>query len=517
MILRGKLIQGQTSLSRFVLFFAVLSLLSCQNNYSKKNPVLILAIENYSPETNLCDWESGPEVQKMLNLFCERATSIKGVRSSSTYSAAALASLLFGSSEDRLTVKNNQTAVPASFESYPEKFYSLDFQTAFFASSPVFSRRTGISQGFSLFDDTTSVEKNFWGRDSLKLVTDFLRWKKDIKDSYYAVVTFSDLKFPWVLNKNSAGQEQPPGIESQIDSLEESLAELFQKLSSSPEWDNLWIVIVGLQGGRTEFHANQVYASIMPPKNKSALLNQLNNKNENLELFNFSKIFHRIILNESSVNFLDFPDTSEQKTIDRRILNIEPFWTETTPSGSQKRIAHLLSSKSSTVLHQTWLPIEAISSEDWRSVQIFSTENRNNSDLIAFLERVLSSKKTISFQDPCLRMIDLKIIEGGGSKKCDSAFLLSLQDWFRAEDANSSESDADSQLKESRQKALRLWQYLIQQKFIFRINQTLGQPLQLSTTQLDELLKVEMAIHLPSVRAQRIWLERHTDDIATKN
>lgn len=495
---RAFLIKGQIYRAfKFGLLLVIPLMAGCYSKPQTLPSVLILAVENYGPETSLCSWESNPQVQSALRLFCSEAVEIKSLQAAHRDSVPALASILYGASASDLKIDNNQQFVSADFESYAEKFHAAGARTAFFASSPLFMRRTGLAQGFDQFEETHKIEQLRWGRTPEQVIQSFLKWKSELtsRTPFYAVLTFSDLNFPWIRTTSLSGQERSRNLESQAEAIEEAWVSLFQKLSGDADWSNTWILVVGTQGVASSLNPHQVYGAVrVPPPMKWAYDSALE-----LNAAELSKSFHEQILGAPA------PRKPAPIPVDTDDLDPRPredFWIKLSASAErEKKLLALTPQKPDTAW---WALFEELEQGKSREFNRLVAREKLEIDSTAYWDRILLKRKDQTLQDTCIRMIDLKIFEGGGARTCESPTLLGLQEWFRALE----ESASEAKVKEARQKTLRAWHEIRSVRQIHLLNRALGSVLDLPLGVGREVLRTEMALRLPEAQMQKAWLDK---------
>lgn len=497
--------RGQTLARMFMVLLSLLSFCSCRHDLAKKPSVIIVAIENYGPEKALCNWESHPQVQQKLQAFCDRAIEFKSVHSVEKDTLPALGSFLFGAPAKRLGLENNNSFLKSQFESYAERMENQGYSTSFFGSSPLVMKRSGLGQGFEHFEESLQVEKLRWGRTSKKVVQSFLKWKHEQSTPTYSVLHISDLQFPWIQTINFSGQTRTRGYEGQVEELEESLSELFEKLQNEPDWQQTWVLVVGLQGGSSELHPRQVFTAIKAP---IAYQNKID-ASQSLDLVSLSYFLHSKLLSVHS----DEP-TADSTTLEEEKgkLTLQEYWLK--PDLISERLREYSQEKISDPNLDWWKLYELLVADKEIEFKSIVKNHKLDIDADAFWERLKTTKKMKSFQDPCLRLIDHRILQGDGSKHCDSVVIKSMQEWNRIEDETNSDSATENKLNEARQKTLKLWQELRAIRQAHLINRALGRPLEMPLSIGAEILRVEMSLRLPSAQTQRIWLEKHADDLA---
>ncbi len=489
-------------------FFLVLASVGCSKRPVTSPNVLILAVENLNAEDALCaeDLRPGVTSDSGLDQLCDEAVTLGSVRSVSRSALPSLASFLFGLPVQQMRLNGNHGYVPAEFESFPEKAYAKGWATGFFGSSPLFMRRSGLAQGFEVFEESAAVENLRWGRRADQITQSFLRWQNEQgKTPFYAVLTFSDLNFPWVKTTNLVGQERPHSIEGQLGAVSEAWLVLFRALNERKAWDNTWVIVTGLGGRGEPGKRNRVAGFLKPTLGAGSE----EFKERNMSLTEFSNLFHQTLFHLPAHTLPSEP-ANTAPTIEP-IANWPGGASWITPAASESRRRVFYNKIGSHPELAPWLLLELL--EQNKSQEFINLAHSTGPlDAQPFWERVLLKKRTQILQDPCLRMVDLRILEGGGSKTCNSATLLGLQDWMR----DSALGSEESHLREARQKTLRALHELRSIRRIQMINFALGHVYPFQMTKGFEILQTEMALRLPDQQGIRNWLDQAEPSLIEK-
>lgn len=231
----------------FITFVLLMSLvqLSCKTN--DKSSVLIIAVDELISTDVPC---SDNEDRSGFQLICQESVRFTHAFTPSTMSVPALASMLTGLYPYQHKVRHNGgPGLAAEFELASEVALRKEYRTAFFSGgAPVF-RRSGLQQGFELFED--NINPNFASlyRPLKKNIPLFTQWLRDIgTSSFFTVLYVPDLLFTATPTSTNLGEMRNLTFESQLEELDESLLELFNYLKSVNRWDNTTIILVGLNG-----------------------------------------------------------------------------------------------------------------------------------------------------------------------------------------------------------------------------------------------------------------------------
>ncbi|KHD89057.1 MAG: hypothetical protein OM95_05575 [Bdellovibrio sp. ArHS] len=165
-----------------------------------------------------------------------------------------MASLLTGLYPYQHKVRHNgRPGLAPELELASELALQQDYRTSFFSGgAPVF-RRSGLNQGFELFEDNLVPTFSSLFRPFKKNADAFMQWlHQDVgPDSFFSVFYVPDLIFTTTVTMTDLGETRNLSFESQLDELDESLYELFQSLKAANRWDNTTVVLVGLNGHTT--------------------------------------------------------------------------------------------------------------------------------------------------------------------------------------------------------------------------------------------------------------------------
>lgn len=235
-----------------ILTLTLLSLVQLSCKTTDRKSVLVIAVDELTtPDVN-CTQE---ETEKSgFQLLCNESIRFTHAFTPSTLAVPALGSLLTGLYPYQHKVRHNSgPGLSAELELVSETALRHDYRTSFFSGgAPVF-RRSGLNQGFELFEDNVIPNFNALFRPFKKNADAFLQWlKQDVgNDAFFSVIYVPDLLFTTTETVTDLGETRNLSFESQIDELNESLYELFQSLKTAKRWDSTTVILVGLNGHTT--------------------------------------------------------------------------------------------------------------------------------------------------------------------------------------------------------------------------------------------------------------------------
>ncbi|WII70630.1 sulfatase-like hydrolase/transferase [Bdellovibrio sp. 22V] len=189
-----------------------------------------------------------------FQLLCNESVRFTHAFSPSTLTVPALSSLLTGLYPFQHKVRHNGgPGLAAEIDLVSELALRRDYRTSFFSGgAPVF-RRTGLNQGFELFEDNIVPNFKTLIRPFNKNAEAFTQWldQEVGKNSFFSVIYVPDLLFSTTETVTDLGETRNLSFESQVDELDESLYELINKLKATQRWDSTTVIFAGLNGHTT--------------------------------------------------------------------------------------------------------------------------------------------------------------------------------------------------------------------------------------------------------------------------
>jgi hypothetical protein len=181
-------------------------------------------------------------------------------------SAPAMASLLTGEYPYRLGLRHNGGGelgtLSSSFETVAERALRLKYRTMFVSGAPPLLRRTGLHQGFEVFDDAIHPTSRRLHRPAREVVDIFTRWVRadDRESPFFAVLHLGDLQVPWQPMPDDSGRIRESSVRGQLEEIDESLSRLWAFLKAEKLWEQTTIVVVGLQGDSEDLRLGEIPA-----------------------------------------------------------------------------------------------------------------------------------------------------------------------------------------------------------------------------------------------------------------
>jgi len=246
----------------------------------EKNSILILAFEHLNSQENLCDREKNALQKSGFTELCGESIRFTHAYVPSTLTVPNLSTLLTGLYPYQHHVRHNgPPGLSPEFVSAAEIALQSDYRTSFFSGgAPVF-RKSGLNQGFEVFDEAIQLAPRNFFRPFNQSVTDFSNWLKgEAKEKpFFSVIYIPDLIFKDSPTINDLSEARSLGYESQLEEMDESLSRLMTLLKKNHVWDQTTVIVTGLNGRpnpeRTEIiqplnlHSENIQVSLLikPP------------------------------------------------------------------------------------------------------------------------------------------------------------------------------------------------------------------------------------------------------------
>jgi len=344
----------------FGLLAGMISLLTgCQWERATEPSVLVLAVESLPFEgVNCVDADASNSQEDGFQILCRESVRFSHTFTPSPLSQPALVSLLTGLWPYEHKVRDNgATPLAAKYLTTAEVAYSRGYRTAFFSGGAPIFRKSGISQGFELFEDNIQLRPEKIFRSLSESVRLFRQWyQADVSGrKFFAVIYIPDLQIFDEPTLDEKGRIIERSYGGRIRRLQSSLAELFEFLKEENQWNSTYIFLTGLNGysdqerfneiPSTNLHVENTQVSlVIKPPQKSRDLGLSWKIDANTSLLDVAKTVYEILghdPNPDSGHSL-FPVFSLMGSLQKaeavwpndRIIPIESNWAEWKGMGS---------------------------------------------------------------------------------------------------------------------------------------------------------------------------------------
>jgi hypothetical protein len=239
----------------------ILILMGCEFKHETQPSVLVIAVEGLSFESLSCDAdETSERTQEGIRPFCEEAVRFSHAFAPSTMSQATMASLMTGLYPiDHGVHHNGGEFLSAHFRTLAEVALSKGYHTLFVSGGAPIWRKSGLAQGFEVFDDSVDIAPGTYYRSARDVIKTARSWiEHDSPSSPFLTVLFlSDLQFPQMTTYTREGEVREKSADAQIEEVAESVGSLVAWLKSRRQWHSTHVVLVGLNSVRHRENDNE--------------------------------------------------------------------------------------------------------------------------------------------------------------------------------------------------------------------------------------------------------------------
>lgn len=244
---------------QFVIIFNVFFVLTglgalsaCSWNVDSRPSVLVIAVESLGFNDVSCGSTRllEPDMEG-FRVFCEDSVRFTHAFTPSLMSQSSLASVMTGLYPNEHQVfHNGDQFLSAKHNTVAEWALEQNYRTSFFSGGAPIWHKSGLSQGFELFEDNISVDLNRLYRPAKENFEHFFKWYDEEvhEQAFFSVVYLNDLLYPDVTTSNDLGEIRDRSLDSQFREVSESLNYLVNGLKERGLWEGTHIVLMGLNG-----------------------------------------------------------------------------------------------------------------------------------------------------------------------------------------------------------------------------------------------------------------------------
>ncbi|MGZ3745839.1 MAG: sulfatase-like hydrolase/transferase [Pseudobdellovibrionaceae bacterium] len=251
-----------------------LVLLSCQS--STKPSILVIAVDDLSVLDILCNEDMTHASKSGFEILCKESVRFTHAFNPSVLTVPTLASILTGVYPFQHRVHHNgQPGLDPQFVTVAEAALEKNYRTALFSGGPPVWRKSGLNQGFELFDDNIIPSRQSLYRPFSITLKSLLQWiRQDVGPSspFFATVYVPDLIFTNTVTINEFGEARNLSHESQLDELDSNLFKVFRELKALQRWDSTTLILVGLNGYMSDDRPGELNPSNLHSENTQVAL-----------------------------------------------------------------------------------------------------------------------------------------------------------------------------------------------------------------------------------------------------
>lgn len=249
-------------------FLGTLVVLATQTSCQKRssNSIIVIAVDSLSVSDISCSQR--PPSRSGFALLCEEAVRFTHAYTPSVLSAPALASLLTGLYPFQHGLRHNGgPGLSPALQTWPEAAVEKSYRTGFFSGGAPILRKTGLHQGFEVFDDgvTPNILTSF--KSFEKNVRSFTKWmEQELSSEPFAAVFYvPDLEMIDTSTVSPSGEPRSRSYDSQLEEFDTQLFKLIRYLKGADRWRDSVFILTGLNGRVTVPRPNEI-----PPLNLHA-------------------------------------------------------------------------------------------------------------------------------------------------------------------------------------------------------------------------------------------------------
>ncbi len=239
---------------------------------SKSPSFLVVAVDSFPFESVKCnDFEKN----KGFKIICDEMIRFTHAYTPSILTQPSLASLFTGKYPFEHGVWNNgPTYLSAKLLTSAEVAVQKGYKTLFVSGGVPAWKRSGLDQGFEIFEDNISVDYRRYYREVAVNVGIFTDWlKKEVDETpFYAFLYLNDLQFPDFPTVDNDGFPREKTYEGQLREIDESLERLFEELKKQNVWNKTWIIVVGVNGLSRDIRLDEAIGTNLYHENTNVAL-----------------------------------------------------------------------------------------------------------------------------------------------------------------------------------------------------------------------------------------------------
>lgn len=234
----------------YLLLLLALNFLLCSCQRSSQPSFLIIALEDLSSTDVICTSERFADNQESgFSVLCNESVRYTHAYTPSTMAVPTLASVFTGVYPIEHQVRHNGSTLSPRIESIPEFAVKNGYRTGFFSGGAPVLRKSGLHQGFELFDDFSVLTPQVQYQKSQLTIEKAQEWIQDLHgQSFFSVLYLPDLLYTNTQTVSRSGEVRNYSFDSQLEEVDENLFVLFQSLKDSGRWNSTNIFVLGTSG-----------------------------------------------------------------------------------------------------------------------------------------------------------------------------------------------------------------------------------------------------------------------------
>jgi hypothetical protein len=209
-----------------------------------------------------------------FQMLCRESVRFSHTYTPSPLSQPALVSLLTGLWPYEHGVRDNgASALSAHVVTTAEVAYAAGYRTSFFSGGAPIFRKSGLAQGFELFEDAVTPGPDKLSRTFGETVRLFKQWYlSDVNGKFFTVMYAPDLQVFDEPTLDEKGHVVERSYDGRMRRLRESFADLVEFLKKQNQWNSTYVILVGLNGYTDQERFNEIPATNLHSENTQVAL-----------------------------------------------------------------------------------------------------------------------------------------------------------------------------------------------------------------------------------------------------
>lgn len=237
------------------------SILSCSWEQKRRPSILLIAVEKLNADEISCVNRDQSNTKDGFDFLCDEFIRFTHAFTPSTMAQPTLASVLTGLYPfEHGLWHNGHLFLKEKYNSIAELALENKMRTSFYSGGGAIWRKSGLAQGFEVFDDNVPIALNSFYRPISKSNKLFLKWLNKLNgdESFFSLLYYPDLLFYNIATRDVNGQERGKNFDGQKLEIKENLKDLVIELKNEKRWDDSYIFFFGLNGVSLSERVNEL-------------------------------------------------------------------------------------------------------------------------------------------------------------------------------------------------------------------------------------------------------------------
>lgn len=253
----------------------IFALVSCQWDAPRAPSILVIAVDSLpSDQVSCTDLETAP-VESGFDLLCSESVRFTHAYAPSVLAQPAIASMLTAKwPVEHGVVHNGASFLKASNVTASEVALKKGFHTLFLSGGAPIWKKSGLDQGFELFDDNMVLSQTKFHTNFEQQLRFFLNWiqKESSSEPFFTFIYVPDLQYFFSDEVDTEGRPVAKSYEGRLSRFDARLAALIQGLKNQNRWDDTYVILAGLNGRARYDRDTEIEANTLLSENSQVAL-----------------------------------------------------------------------------------------------------------------------------------------------------------------------------------------------------------------------------------------------------